>query len=115
MLDIEKEINSHLQWRTLIEGLFRFRRTSPVPASIIVKDTECSLGKWIFSEQTSKYANDASLRKLIEVHKSFHVRASMILSLVNEGKSHQAEELTYEFYELSNQIIQLLESLKAEI
>lgn len=111
-MDFDEEIIKHLQWRTMVENLFQDRERPYVSATVIIQDDKCQLGKWIYSSQSTAYEKYPAFKKLIEVHKAFHLQAGTIMTICNNGDFEEASELEDEFYRLSGEVIKYLEELK---
>lgn len=114
-IDFDEEIIKHLQWRTMVEALLHNHEQAFVSPSVLIQDNKCQLGKWIYSDDTNQYASNQTFKKLLESHKEFHIKAGTILSLYQQGKIADAEELEDVFYQLSNEVIKCLESLKKQL
>ena len=113
-MDFDAEIIKHLEWRTMIETLFRDRERAYVSPATIIQDDKCQLGKWIYSSESKIYANLPVFKTLIEVHKDFHLQAGTIMTICNNGDFTEASELEDEFYRLSAEVITCLKELKQQ-
>ena len=111
-MDFDAEIIKHLQWRTMVESLFRDRERAFVSPSVIIQDDKCQLGKWIYSTASKVYEKYPAFKTLIEVHRDFHLKAGTIMTICNNGDCDEASELEEEFYRLSGEVIKCLEALK---
>ena len=112
-MDFDQEIGKHLQWRTMVEGLFGdTERASYVSPSILIQDDKCHLGQWIYSDESRPFESHPSYKKLIHIHKEFHLKAGTILAICNNGNCESAAEFKDEFYSLSGEVIKCLEQLK---
>jgi len=111
-MDFDAEIIKHLQWRTMIENLFRDRERPYVSPATIIQDDKCQLGKWIYSPSSKSYEKFPVFNALVEVHKDFHLQAGTIMTICNNGNFDEASELEEEFYRLSGEVIKCLEKLK---
>ncbi|MBT8439027.1 MAG: CZB domain-containing protein [Gammaproteobacteria bacterium] len=111
-VDFDEEIIKHLEWRTMVEALFRDHERSYVSPTIIIQDDQCQLGQWIYSSASGTYEKYPAFQKLIEVHKAFHIQAGTIMTLCNNGNFEGSPELEDEFYRLSGEVVKCLEDLK---
>ena len=111
-MDIDKEIIKHLEWRSMVENLFRDRERAYVSPTVIIQDDKCQLGKWIYSSVSNVYEKYPAFKTLVEVHKEFHLKAGTIMTICNNGDFEEASELEDEFYRLSGEVIKCLEELK---
>jgi hypothetical protein len=111
-MDFDEEIVNHLQWRTMVETLFRDHEQSYVSPTVLIQDDKCQLGKWIYSQDTQPYESHRAFSKLTEVHKEFHLKAGTILTICKNGNFDEATRLEDEFYHLSGEVIKCLEELK---
>jgi hypothetical protein len=111
-VDFDEEIIKHLEWRTMVEALFRDRERSYVSPTVIIQDDKCQLGQWIYSSASDTYEKHPAFKTLIEVHKAFHIHSGTIMTICNNGNFEEASELEDEFYRLSGEVIKSLEDLK---
>ena len=55
MIDFDVEINNHLQWRSMIDSIVNGQVSMEIPASVMMNDNRCQLGKWLFSSESDAY------------------------------------------------------------
>ena len=114
-MDIEEAINSHKQWKLMVESLFREERTFQVSPAILMKDNLCKLGQWIYSDDSNEYTESPFFEVLRIAHKDFHNQAAAILTLYENNEIVEAEEKLNKFKETSETVINLLKKLKKQV
>ena len=111
-MDFDDEIKNHLQWRSMVEAMFINNESSYVSPSLVITDDKCRLGQWIYSDDSNSFSHLDAFKRLLEIHKEFHLKAGTILTICNNGNYDQASELEDEFYTLSGEVVKCLEELK---
>ena len=112
MVDFNVEINNHLQWRAIIESIITGQVSMHVPASLLMSDNHCQLGKWLFSSESDCYEGNYHFNLLINDHKKFHLLASEIVTAHKQGDAQRVEQLKNAFYSSSDKVINSLHELK---
>ncbi|MBF0264488.1 MAG: CZB domain-containing protein [Gammaproteobacteria bacterium] len=111
-MNIDEVINEHYQWKVLVEGLFDQKTSNLVDSSLISTDINCSLGKWIISNEAEQISQTQMFKDLKKIHKNFHQLAGTILVDFQSGRVEQANHLLSEYQESSQEIIKILEQLR---
>lgn len=113
-MNFDELSNQHLHWKSLVESLFDENNSSILNPSTIIKDNDCDLGKWIYSNEASRYSSSQSFKKLQEVHQNFHLYAGKIILDFQSGNIEDANRLHPLFTQASDDIASLLQDLKKE-
>lgn len=113
-MNFDIAINQHLNWVNLVESLFNENDSKILNPSLIIRDDECELGKWLYSVDKDLSANKTYL-ELVQVHKDFHFQAGSIISCYQSGKIDEARKLHKPFRDLSEHIVSLMNQLKMEL
>lgn len=105
---------AHIKWRSyayaLVSGLDIQSEYTPV------KNTECSFGKWYYSDDSQEVLNHFNtFHGIAAPHKILHDLYDKIFQLVQKKKLKQAEELIPKLEALSNQLLESIDLLEKEI
>lgn len=114
-MDFERGVTEHLAWKDL---LFEYlaRPDGRLNPSEIASDQNCTLGKWIHSEETA-YADDPEFARLRAEHEQFHKVVANIVRGARLGLSVRNEaalERETEFGKTSANVISALMALKSK-
>jgi len=88
-INLDDAVKAHLDWKTKFR--VAINKQESMDAATIAKDNCCVLGKWLYTEAKSRYADMASYPDLLNKHKAFHVEAGKVSSLVNAKRFAEAE------------------------
>lgn len=113
-MDFDIAINQHLNWVNLVESLFNEGDCKILNPSLVIKEDQCDLGKWLYSVNTNILSNKI-YQELVQVHKDFHFQAGTIILNYQSGRKEEALKLQVSFKELSKDIISLIKQLKMEL
>lgn len=113
MVDVNQEIARHLQWKENIIWLLQHESDAFLPPQIIYDHEHCSLGKWLRTEEAKICLEPQQLLKLSELHGRFHAMAGTIVTLAEQKKLTDVENLENRLTALSTEIIELLDSIQS--
>ncbi|MGD0883659.1 MAG: CZB domain-containing protein [Thermodesulfovibrionales bacterium] len=108
--DCSKALLYHLQWKVQLmkfldgQGHFDIKELSP---------EDCKLGKWLCSDEITKYSSPAEIREIEKVHIKFHEQAKRVYGLKMLGEDSDARQKLNKLEATSVKLISLLTTLKA--
>ena len=116
-MNIDILINQHINWKSLVEGLFNENDCEVLDANVISKDNECDFGKWIYIcfEEKHDLSETVLMKEIKTIHKDFHLITSSIINDFQSGSIDKAKSQLTTFYKTSEELINLMERLKGEI
>jgi hypothetical protein len=114
-MNIDTLIQQHLKWKSRVECLFNESNCNALNPAIYGRDTDCDLGKWIYSPATESLAHLEKFQQLKKAHKKFHLYAGSILMDFKSGKTVEAEARLPLFRKAAQDVIYLLTELKNEL
>lgn len=105
-LDIETAIASHANWKLRLQLYLSGGSQETFIPSIVCSDNHCDLGRWIHGKGTTHLGKYPGFGALKNRHKLFHLTASNVVSLMQSGKTLEAEKtLAKEFDDSSNAVL----------
>jgi len=116
-MDINILINQHINWKSLIEGLFQGSDTDILDPNVISKDDECDFGKWIYmySDDNQDLLSNPLFIKIKNVHKIFHQITGNIVFDFQSGNIEKAKNQIPDFNKISEELVQLMKELEIEL
>ncbi|HNC01673.1 MAG TPA: CZB domain-containing protein, partial [Leptospiraceae bacterium] len=112
-MDFDKAIATHVEWKAKLRSYLK-NLDSNVDPKIVEKDTECSLGKWIYGEG-AKYKDNEYYLQLVSEHARFHICAAAVIREIIAGNISKAESmigLTSEYTEVSASIVTKIRKMR---
>jgi methyl-accepting chemotaxis protein len=112
-MDFDGAILAHVEWKTKLRA-YMTKSDGSLKSSMVAQDSQCNLGKWIYSDGI-KYSALPAYQELKAEHAKFHKSAAKIVDLVNAGKLADAEAKTKagsEFKILSTNCVALIMKLR---
>ena len=107
----QQAIDSHLQWKKMIEHLFEIQDQELMPPSIIGRSDLCPLGRWLDGNDPGDCKETGDLRLM---HRRFHDQAKEILSLYQSQEMVKAASRMNLFLATSENVVRLLRDLQAK-
>jgi hypothetical protein len=112
---LDQAISAHSSWKirllTAVNG-------GEVPdKSKCCVDTQCDLGKWIYTEGRQKHGQLPEYNTLLNSHKQFHKLVGNVVDLVNQKKQADAKKMILEgeFHDTSIQVVKHIMDLKKHV
>ena len=106
-INIMEAINAHIHWKLRLEKYLNGTSEENLDPSVIGRDDQCKLGKWIHGPAL-KYFNDddETLKTLRDDHALFHVTAASVVTLV-QSNNHLAAEgvMNGEYTQASRKVV----------
>ncbi len=116
-MDFEQALDAHVQWKVKLSRYMAKPDRSLSPDTV-GKDSECALGKWIYSDGRSLAAKAPSFEKLRTAHAEFHRQAADILRRADKGESFagtMAIDNTSPYGKASLQVIMLIREVGRQV
>ncbi len=113
-LDFASARDAHLAWRSRLRAFLDGRGES-LNAKEITSHRECMLGKWLYNAGLARYQHLPAMVKLEEIHTTLHASIAKVVQLRNNNNSIAAETEYKHFYDLSAQVISLLQELERTV
>ncbi|GIW24641.1 CZB domain-containing protein [Meiothermus sp.] len=93
-LDVQGVLEAHLAWRKRLEDAIEGRSTEELDLSVLVRDDQCQLGRWIYHEAAkTTLALHPEFARLREAHRRFHLAAGRVVQAFRLKGLHTAREL----------------------
>lgn len=93
-INIMEAINAHILWKIRLEKYLDGTSEEKLDPSVICRDDQCKLGKWIHGPAHNYFQGDnESLQMLRDDHAHFHVTAASVVTKVQENNIAAAEEI----------------------
>jgi methyl-accepting chemotaxis protein len=102
----------HFAWKTALRKLLHGEKAMDEEEA--TSHEHCRLGKWIYSDGLQQFGHFQEMRDLESVHKDLHQSVHRVIELYNQGKTGEAQGEYEHFEQLSDQVVGLLDSLKAK-
>jgi len=90
-MDFLSAIDAHGDWKKRLRA-YLLNPDHSLSAQKVSSDSECDLGKWIYSGETRAYVCDACFQKLKTVHAEFHEAAAEVVRRANTGEVMSEED-----------------------
>ncbi len=90
-MDFDEALKDHFEWKLKFRLAIAQKKTMDVAA--ISEDNCCELGKWLNGEASYKYRQLASYTNCFTQHKTFHVEAGKVASVINAKEYAKAEAM----------------------
>lgn len=104
--DIDQFIQSHQEWKLMIEAIIHGRGTSStIPTDLIQDEALCELGKWLNEASTQQYFTQRDYLEITRQHKKFHQLAAQ---LMDRQKQQDYSTVYNQFNQASLNIVKLI-------
>jgi hypothetical protein len=105
-LNFKTAIEAHMQWKHRLKAVIEGNSKEQLDPSVICRDDQCVLGKWIYGEGIKRYMANGVFRELREHHAQFHRCAGEVLRVAQTGALSDAEKMlnTGEYLQTSVQV-----------
>jgi hypothetical protein len=115
-MNFEEAVNVHVVWKSKLRA-YLLKRDGSLKPEQVVKDSECDLGKWIYSDAL-KYKHYPEYAALKDVHAQFHKHTAQIIAMADSGDVKKTEDMLAagsEFMKLSGSCVMMIQKLKNKI
>ena len=116
-LDFVAAIEAHRKWRDRLSSYVSGTSTEVLDPTIICRDDQCALGKWIYGTGMTFTGHLQLFHQLKAKHAQFHISASQVVELVKHDQKDTAVNLLIdgEFAKSSRDVQSLLSKLYLEM
>jgi Chemoreceptor zinc-binding domain len=115
-LNFVEAIAAHQKWKARLLSYVEGTSTEKLDYRQICRDNQCVLGKWINGPGGDVYGHIPVFSQLKMVHGQFHLAASLIVQLTDEGNGEQARAALRQDYSKQSVKVQgLISSLYIEV
>jgi hypothetical protein len=115
-INIMDAINAHVRWKIRLDKCLHGTSEEKLDHTIVCRDDQCVLGKWIHGPAEKFFHDDDSLKVLRDDHAKFHQLAGRIVELVQTNDKDTAEKLLNgEYTEASRIVIRDLTELSKHL
>lgn len=115
-INIMDAINAHIKWKIRLEKYLNGTSEETLDPSVVCRDDQCVLGKWIHGPALKHFQGDDGFVTLRDDHAQFHVVAGKVVSNVQANNRAAAEALLKSEYMLaSRKVIGDLTALHKQI
>ncbi len=109
-LDLSKAKSAHLAWKARLRSFLDGKEALTQKEAVSHK--HCVLGKWYYAEGLENYGHIPEMRALEEPHAEMHGLIKEIITLKEEGRMQEAEEVYAKVGPLSEQIVDYLQRVE---
>ncbi len=103
---------AHSLWKKKLSDLLRGK--SSLRPEEIADHRSCKFGQWYFSSGTEMFGHLETFKRIDPLHEKVHATAREISRLFNSGDREGAARLFEEFYEITDNMFELLDDLEKE-
>ena len=111
-MDLEQEIENHLEWIDSIASLLEVEEFSDVDFDKITNHDDCELGHWLSTEGSELYKALPEFNELIDSHEAFHKLAGELVAAIQAGDERKAVEVQEDFIRMSQEVVGHLQRLQ---
>lgn len=116
-LDFVAAIEAHRKWKDRLSDYVLGTSTEKLDHSVICRDDQCALGKWIYGAGATFTGHLTLFHQLKAKHAQFHIAASQVVEHVQRNQKDSAINLLMEgdFAKSSRDVQSLLSKLYMEM
>ena len=115
-INLMEAINAHIKWKIRLQDYLDGTSKEQLDPTVICRDDQCALGKWIHGPALKHFSEDATFAQLRVDHAQFHMVAGNVVSNMQSNKRNLAEELMDgEYRHASHKVIQALTELNQQV
>lgn len=92
-LNFMNAIEAHVRWKVRLEAYINGTGEERLDPSVVCRDDQCVLGKWIYGAGGERYGEHPKFPGLRETHRAFHQSAGEVIRKVDSGDTEGAREL----------------------
>jgi hypothetical protein len=112
-IDIDTAIAAHENWKIRLQNYLAGTSAEEFKPELICMDDRCDLGKWLHGHGRERLGKYPAFTILVARHKYFHVQASTVVALAQNGNMADAEKtLNGSYRQASSQVTLMLKALK---
>lgn len=91
-LNFKKAIDAHMKWKIRLESCLTDGNKENLEVPVVASDSQCMLGKWIYSEGEATFGHLPEFREMKEEHARFHTYAGEVLHCCLSGDTAGASQ-----------------------
>jgi hypothetical protein len=113
-MNIDAAISAHSKWKHRLKAYIDGTSTEKLSCSVVEKDDQCDLGRWLKSPEAKALGTKAS--ELAPQHAQFHRCAADVVRAVDRGAKAEAEAklaMGSEFSRVSAKLVTMLSALRS--
>ena len=116
-LDFVAAIEAHRKWKERLTAYTLGTSTEKLDHSVICRDDQCALGKWIYGNGMTLTGHLPIFHQLKDKHAQFHISAAQVVEQVQHNQHESAISLLKEgaFSKNSRDVQRLISKLYIEI
>ncbi|NOR51045.1 MAG: hypothetical protein GQ470_00355 [Gammaproteobacteria bacterium] len=108
-LDIPVAKLQHQRWRMRLDRFLKGKES--LTESEAVSHRDCDMGKWMYSVGLKEYGSIPEMKDLERLHEQFHTLVRKVVQLKNSGDEAGAMAEFLKIGELSDKVINLLDTV----
>jgi hypothetical protein len=112
-LDFVSAIEAHRKWKARLAEYADGTSKETLDHSVICRDDQCALGKWIYSEGQTFTGHLPLFHQIKAKHAQFHISAAQVVEMIHTDRKEEAVKnlLDGEFSKNSRDVQTLLSQL----
>jgi len=115
-INIVECIDAHMKWKGRLQSYLEGTSKEQLDSTIICRDDQCALGKWIHGPALNYFQGDEGFHKLRSDHAKFHIVAGAVVKKVQENDKTGSDALMKnEYARASRDVIQDLTELNKHL
>lgn len=115
-LDIDMALAAHENWKVRLQSSLHGHSTEDLRPDYICRDDQCELGKWLYGTGLQRLGKYPAFSILLARHKYFHMQASTVAALMQDGDKDKAEQVMGSTYRhASTQLELMLKELRRSL
>jgi hypothetical protein len=91
-LDTLGAIEAHVRWKVRLEAYLSGTSSEKIDPTVVEKDNQCVLGKWIYGSGGAHYHGNPLVAELTQTHAAFHKCAADIVRKADRGEITEATD-----------------------
>ena len=90
-MNAQEAIRAHLQWKDRLR--VAMAKHEQLQIEKVASDCCCKFGQWLHSEGKAIYGHRPEFAEVVAVHAEFHVEASRVAEVINQGLFQPADRM----------------------
>lgn len=107
-LDIDMALAAHENWKVRLHSSLNGHSSEELRPEYICRDDQCELGKWLYGAGLQRLGKYPAFSVLLARHKYFHMQASTVVALVQDGDKDKAEQVMSSTYRHASTQLELM-------
>lgn len=110
---IDQVIEAHLNWVRRVEKVMNHYER--ITLDEVIAHTECKFGKWYYDRGKQDYGQNIYFQQVESPHREFHNTLKELVLATQKGDRQSSLSLNHQLVRYSEEIVRLLNLLKADI